>query len=90
MGLCLLWGGVADVIRLMGLWGLLLGHLLSFSVLVLMLLRVVGVVWVLSFRCGGLKGPFGPLRDVFVLVVSFLPEFLVSADVVALPLLRES
>ncbi len=90
MGLCLLWGGVVDVIRLMGLWELLLGHLLSSSVLVLMLLRVVGVVWVLSFCCGGLKRHFGPLRVIFVLFVSFLPEFFVSADVVALPLLRES
>jgi len=89
MGLCLLWGGVIDTIRLMGVWDILLGHLLSSLVLVLMLLRFIGVVWVLSLCRGDLKGHFGPLRVVFVLVVSFLSEFFVSADVVAPPL-RES
>ena len=75
---------------LLGLWEHLMGLLLSSFVLVLMLLCVVGVVKVLSFCCGGSKGHFGPLRVVFVLVVSFIPEFFVAADVVALSLLRES
>ncbi len=90
MGLCLLWSVVVDVIRLMGLWDHLLGYLIPFVVLVLLLLCVVGVVGVLSFCCGGLKGHFGPLRVRFVLVISFLPEFFVAAEVVALSLLRES
>ena len=38
----------------------LMGHLLSFVVLVLLLLCVVRVVGVLSLCCGGLKGHFGP------------------------------
>ncbi len=75
---------------LLGLWEHILGHMLSSSVLVLFLLCGVGVVGVLSFCCGGLKEHFGPLRVGFVLVVSFLPEFFVTAEVVALSLLRES
>ena len=74
----------------MGLLEHLRGHLLSFLVLVLLLLCVVGVVGVLSFCCGGLKGHFGSLRVGLVIVVSFLPEFFVAAEVVALSLLRES
>ena len=78
----------------MGLWehllGHLLGHLLSLAGLVLLLLCVVGVVWVFSFCSGGLKGHFDPLRVGFVLDVFHSPEFFVSADVVALSLLRES
>ncbi len=90
-GLCLWWCGVVDVVlRLLGLWEHLLGHMLPSSVLVLILLCGVEVVGVLSFRCGGLEGHFGPLRVVFVLVVSVLPEFLVTTNVVALSLLRES
>jgi hypothetical protein len=74
----------------MGLWEHLLGHLLSSVVLVLLLLYVFGMVRVLSFCSGGLKGHFGPLRVRFVLVISFLPELFVAAEVVALSLLRES
>jgi len=76
--------------QLLGLWEHLLGHVISYFALVLMLLCVVGVVGVLSFCCGGLRGHFGPLRVFFVLVVSLIPEFFVVADVVALSLLRES
>ena len=78
------------MMQLLGLWEHLLGHLLSSYVLVLLLLCIVGVVGVLSFCRGGLKGHFGPLRVGFVLVVSFLPEFFVAAKVVTLSLLRES
>ena len=78
----------------MGLWepllGHLLGHLLSSDVLVLLLLCVVGVFWVLSFCSGGLKGHFDPLRFGFVLDVFRIPEFFVSAEIVALSFLRES
>jgi len=52
-------------------------HMFSSFVLLMMVLCVVGVVGVLSLCCGGLKGHFGPLRVVFVLVVSVLPEFFV-------------
>jgi hypothetical protein len=76
--------------QLLGLWEHLLGHLLSSFVLFMMLLCVVGEAGVLSFCCGGLKGHFGPLRVVFVILVSFFPELFVAADVVALSLLRES
>ena len=74
----------------MGLLEHILGHLHSFVVLVLFLLCVVGVVGVLLFCCGGLKGHFGPLRERYVLVFSFLPEFFVAAEVVVYSLLRES
>ncbi len=74
----------------MELWERLLGHLLSSFVFVLMLLRIVGVVWALSFCCGDLKGHLGQLRVGFVLDVSIIKVFFVSADVVALPLLQES
>ena len=94
MGLCLLWSGVVDEIRLMGLWehlrGHLLGLLLSSTVLVLLLLCVVGVFWVLSFCSGRLKGHFDPLRVGFVLDVFHIPEFFVPADFISLSLLRES
>ena len=75
--------------RFLGLGGHLLGDLLPSFVLVLLLLCVVGVFGVLSFRCGGLKGHLDPLRAVFVLVVFAVPEFFVTADVVALSLLRD-
>ena len=75
--------------RFLGLRGQLLGDLIPSSVLVLLLLCVVEVLGVLSFCCGGSKGHLDPLRAVFVLVVFFIPEFFVSADVVALSLLRE-
>jgi len=92
-GLCLLRSGAVVVIRLMGLWEPLLGHLmglmLSSAVLVMLLLCVVGVFWVLSLCSGGLKGHLDPLRDGFVLDVR-IPEFFVSADIVALSFLRES
>jgi hypothetical protein len=78
----------------MGLWEHLMGHLLGFmlssTIFVLLLLCVVGVVWVLSFYSGGLKGHFDPLRVGFVLDFFRIPEFFVSADIVALSLLRES
>ena len=77
------------MVRLLGLRGRLLGDLLLSSVLVMLLLCVVGVLGVLSLCCGGLKGHLDPLRAVLVLVVFFIPEFFVTADVFALSLLRE-
>ncbi len=88
VGLCLLWCGVVDVMQLLSLCEQLLGHFLPSSVLVLRLLYVVGVVGVLSFCCGGLKGHFGPLRVVLVLGIFVISEFFFTADVVSFSLIR--